>query len=489
MLQAIILWLKCLFAFKSDLYTYLKELPDLLIQGILSNLSPSVRDYFQEFIYFLAANIHIDSVPLNQTPLSLLLVKMLDLNMVLHEQNCGELSELLAILIDIYMTCERKNEMNINITDKLKELFSTIQQYNSKEVATNSPQDNVLVGLLQLTTKFVKAKECSLELDNLSRMQIIEEIFFSCLFPLRCKVGENKYKCKSNKSREAAFQLISVLMENIPECTNFFFRECVLPLRKKITELNEYSFNVERRGKSSSGFVGIKNLGCICYIISILQQFFMISPFRNALLSVDDKKPPVFNEAGIDDNLLHQLQNLFVNLNLSMRVDYIPSSLCHSIKEPNGKPINVCIQHDAHEFLNIIFDKLDRSLKPTCYSKILPNIFGGKCCSQVVCSKCGNVSATYEDYYTLSLEIKNQKNIYDALGKFIASNAVSDFLCEVCNKKLDVEKRTLLSTLPNVLIVHLQRFTFNFDTLLNEKVIRIKSNFFRFIQDWNFLQF
>ena len=471
MLQAIFLWLKCLFAFKPDLFIYLKDLPNLLLEGILSNLSQSVRDYFQEFIYFLVTNIYLESVPLNQNPLCLLLVKMLDLNMVLHEQNSGELCELLAIMLDIYMSYEKKNEMNISINAKLHELFSTLQQYNSKEIVFNSPPDNVLIGLLQLATKFVKAKECSLELDNMSRMQIIEEVFFSCLFPLRKNSGENYYKCKNNKTREAAFQLISALIDNNPESTHFFFKECVLPLRKKLNVLNDYSFNNERHGKSSSGFVGIKNLGCICYIISILQQFFMISPFRNAILSVDDKKQPVFNEAGVDDNLLHQLQNLFVNLNTSMRIDYNPSSLCYSIKEPNGKPINVSIQHDAHEFLNIIFDKLDRDLKTTGYAKILPNIFGGKCCSQVICSKCGNISSTYEDYYTLSLEIKNQKTIYGALDKFIASNAVSDFLCEVCKQKLDVEKRTLLSTLPNVLIVHLQRFTFNFDTLLNEKVI------------------
>jgi len=38
--------------------------------------------------------------------------------------------------------------------------------------------------------------------------------------------------------------------------------------------------------KSSTGYVGIKNLGCICYMNSLFQQLFMISNLRNDILSV-----------------------------------------------------------------------------------------------------------------------------------------------------------------------------------------------------------
>jgi ubiquitin carboxyl-terminal hydrolase 9/24 len=43
--------------------------------------------------------------------------------------------------------------------------------------------------------------------------------------------------------------------------------------------------------KSSTGYVGIKNLGCICYMNSLFQQLFMIKSLRNDILSVpEDKK-------------------------------------------------------------------------------------------------------------------------------------------------------------------------------------------------------
>jgi ubiquitin C-terminal hydrolase len=43
-------------------------------------------------------------------------------------------------------------------------------------------------------------------------------------------------------------------------------------------------------------YVGIRNLGCICYMNSMLQQFFMIPSFRYNLLCVDDGKTEVIKE-------------------------------------------------------------------------------------------------------------------------------------------------------------------------------------------------
>ena len=73
------------------------------------------------------------------------------------------------------------------------------------------------------------------------------------------------------------------------------------------------------------GYAGIINLGCICYMNSMLQQFYMIPQFRYSILSVDDGKEPTNlaylrgdpdidrTETGVDvdDNMLHQLQYLF----------------------------------------------------------------------------------------------------------------------------------------------------------------------------------
>jgi hypothetical protein len=53
------------------------------------------------------------------------------------------------------------------------------------------------------------------------------------------------------------------------------------------------------------------------------------------------------------------------HLELSDRSDYNPNGWCFSFKEYDGTPTKVMEQKDAQEFLNILFDRIDTSLKHT----------------------------------------------------------------------------------------------------------------------------
>ena len=53
--------------------------------------------------------------------------------------------------------------------------------------------------------------------------------------------------------------------------------------------LDQKNWNIEREEdeKSKTGFVGLINLGCTCYINSLMQQFFMMDQLRENLLKID----------------------------------------------------------------------------------------------------------------------------------------------------------------------------------------------------------
>jgi hypothetical protein len=77
------------------------------------------------------------------------------------------------------------------------------------------------------------------------------------------------------------------------------------------TNYNQISTNAKKskskKEKKKCGYVGLKNLGCICYMNSILQQMYMVPHFRNAIISSDDKKEvktmkSSFNNNFYDDN-------------------------------------------------------------------------------------------------------------------------------------------------------------------------------------------
>ena len=43
----------------------------------------------------------------------------------------------------------------------------------------------------------------------------------------------------------------------------------------------------------------------------------------------------------------------------------------------------------------------------------------------------------------------------ESLLKTLEGEVISDFQCDGCGKKVDISKRSLISSAPNVLIVHL----------------------------------
>jgi hypothetical protein len=102
---------------------------------------------------------------------------------------------------------------------------------------------------------------------------VVESIFWTCLFetPSRARHGGNAPpKCKSKVSRKAAFDL---LLEFSRDNQGVF--DLVIDLiRKNHLGFGRDVFNYDPKLKQRStlGYSGLKNLGCTCYMNSLLQQ-------------------------------------------------------------------------------------------------------------------------------------------------------------------------------------------------------------------------
>lgn len=355
-----------------------------------------------------------------------------------------------------------------------------MKQHDCKEKKGSILEDKTLIGyfnMIERLIKMIKLKYLSAARLNevITESNLIEELFQDYLFYNTKEAGGDN-NCKTKESRTAAYSLLQVLVETLqPHQMADFLEEKVWNIIKDLPRPKKWQYIPSDNSKSTmqSQFVGLVNLGCICYMNSMMQQFFMVPQFRYQLLrAVDESAPNLKEYKGyyIEDNLLRQLQIMFGNLELSERQAFYPLGFCFAFKDFDGNPTNTAIQQDAQEFLNIFFARLEEMLKPTTQKHLLDSVFGGKVCSQIKCPACGNIRNILETFYTLTVQVKDRRGLLDSLQKMIESSIINDFRCENCKQKVDVEKRQLIAETPNVLIVHLQRIIFNFDTFQNDKI-------------------
>ena len=100
-----------------------------------------------------------------------------------------------------------------------------------------------------------------------------------------------------------------------------------------------------REGISSSGYVGLRNLGCTCYMNALMQQFYMCEPLRYGLLSVPTGE--TLPDAARSESVVYEVQRMFAFLELSDRRAYDPWRWMNAYKDSDGKPSNPGLQQDA----------------------------------------------------------------------------------------------------------------------------------------------
>mmetsp|Transcript_73171 Transcript_73171/g.101469 ORF Transcript_73171/g.101469 Transcript_73171/m.101469 type:complete len:166 (-) Transcript_73171:2292-2789(-) len=160
----------------------------------------------------------------------------------------------------------------------------------------------------------------------------------------------NKSSSTQSQSRESAYKLLNSLIMKSPLLMDKFLKNQLIPLMNLIKKPKGWNYTPPNTTDQKQKFVGLKNLGCICYMNSMMQQFYMIPAFRYNLLCVEDGIPEDIKEykgEKIDDNMLHQMQKLIAHLELSQRMDYNPMEFCFAFKEFDGSPTITSEQKDA----------------------------------------------------------------------------------------------------------------------------------------------
>lgn len=246
---------------------------------------------------------------------------------------------------------------------------------------------------------------------------------------------------------------------------------------------------------------GLANLGATCYMNTVIQCLGFCPNFLKFILAG--------NRAKAQTPLANDLKDVYVALWIEQKA-IAPHGFLRSLQRQLGTYLNIFEQNDITEFLMLYLDKLNSdlgieilvddkdflALRKRCerqynnqlyrdlayqmdvawlktitkeYSPIM-DLFYGQLVSQIVCGNCNHIHHNYETYCNLSLPLTCNDNASTSLADVFAeyfkdeliNHAGKEWTCDSCKQSKPSKKSLRLWKNPNILIVSLKRFDYNF---------------------------
>ena len=210
-------------------------------------------------------------------------------------------------------------------------------------------------------------------------------------------------------------------------------------------------------------YVGLLNQGATCYMNSMLQALYHCPAFRLLIYRMDTN-----SDKADKDNIPLNLQVLFAR----MQIGKSACSTKSLTKSFGWGDTETFMQHDVQEFCRVLLDNLEMKMKGTELENGIPNLFRGKYRSYVRCTQVEFESSRDEDFYDLSMVVKDCHSLKESFEKYIENQELTgdnQYETEKFGKQDAVMGCEFLE-FPAVLHLHLRRFEFNFQYGRMEKV-------------------
>ena len=176
--------------------------------------------------------------------------------------------------------------------------------------------------------------------------------------------------------------------------------------------------------------IGLPNIGNTCFINSVLQCFIYTHDFQDIIRNSEQLE-------------LKELIKLVNNEPGTFEIKKFIDSFEQFQRNQ---------QHDAHEFITILLDKIT--------TKDNFKIYHGKTNTVIQCETCTTKKNVIEDFNSINLNIHH--DIITAFTDYLKSELQDDpnnlYFCETCKSNTVSKKKIVLETLPKHLILVIKRY-------------------------------
>ena len=399
---------------------------------------------------------------------------------------------------------EKKIESQYYIQSK--QIIDIILEYIQDECEKNDKKEELLTGkeakisiqnkehfkegILLFLTDLINLNQKELVQYIINKVDVYDLFINKCLLR-KCTERPLETKdpfCFTSQSQNPVYKLMLIIIKNIHD--NELYNKIIDVLNKYHEKgfwktFNHKNWELDSKEMIKGKFIGLQNMSATCYLNSIMQQLYMIPMLRESILKINNPSKT---------NILYELQVLFSALKIYEFAYYDPRSFVVANK------LNFYEQMDADEFYGTLIDKLENDIKNIYgnnnkdaksvsnlvpkdgkseknenykYKNIFNYFFGIEVLDELKFVDCNHSRNNKFFYNSIQLEIKNFDNIQDSLKNYFKTEVMdgdNKINCEICKIKRNCHKHLIFKSLPNIFVIILKRFEFDYNTMLKYKL-------------------